>query len=240
MDSDTQTRCLSIFEGVMTSVLGHEIVNYFISALPGKEIPPSIMNVKNKLEQNEYSSPNEYLEDVHSSFCNVAKEVGIQTDIGLSILNLSKMIEEDTVSTLKINASDTIKTHINKCPNISEIIEALEDFTKIAPNNLEEFQKFIDDSSKETLVFPENHVEVPFTRCSAIDPVEICKQINELPEDGQMSKVIDIITRYEISYQHIRNILEIDLAKCQPNTLQLIKNYLMEVKSNSSENSTVV
>ena len=229
MDSEDQTRCMSIFEGVMSSTLGREVVNYFLKTLPEQEIPENLKSITEKLEKNQFSSVQKFLEDINIQFSITAKEIGESTDIGIAILHLAKKIEEQIKSTLR---SENIQNTDIK--DLSQIIQDLEIFIDNAPDNLTQFQQFLSNTSRTVLEFNQTPAKISRPQYSAVDPAELLKMIEVLKEDGQVSKVIDIITHYEISYQHIRNVLEIDLAKCSPMTLNLVRDYILKC-SNSTE-----
>jgi hypothetical protein len=68
-----------------------------------------------------------------------------------------------------------------------------------------------------------------------LDTYELYQEVVALKTDKDLERIVDIVSRYEISYAHVRDVIEIDLTRCQPDTLRRIHNYVKQVSEPSEK-----
>lgn len=247
MDQISQTKCAYIYDEVITTPLGREVIRFFMSDFDinnndndqnsdqktDENGPSFILQIRDKLDENKYSTPQNFLEDIELKFLLKARDYGSDSDIHLSLLTLLQLIKEKFQ---KCFPSKDDK------PSVQEFNLFLDDFNELEkhiPNDIKSFIKFYnavpqaDDASKRSLRPSKFQIVDQKT-----DVEELYKKIMDLKTDKDFEKVVDIIVSHEPSYSHTDNVVEIDLYKCQPYTLRLIKNYVESQENEEKESDT--
>jgi hypothetical protein len=219
MEAVLQAKCSTIFEAVLTSPIGAGVMSYLTSN--SSECAPSLLEIRDRLEESDYASPSDWLQDVTDRFNQAARDFGADSDLGLSILCLLQLIEDAAQPLLPRKGS--IDLH-----ELDEIIESFRQFAAEAPNSLEEFRAFMESGAGPVPEFQFPHDQAKFDEKpdEELDVYSLYQDVLNLPADRDVEKVVDIVSRYEVMYSHVNDVIEIDLTRCQPYTLRLIRNYV--------------
>jgi hypothetical protein len=226
MNDALLAKCASIFDSVLTSPLGSGVLTYLSTSAP--KISRSICAIRDSLDDNRFPTVSDWIHDVQHLFQTLARDFGVDTDIGLSLLTLLQMIEDAAVQ-LTPNGIDI--------DELDQVILQFQEIAANAPNSLSEFAEAI----AETPPAP-THVPTPpqtwrssGADAPALDTYAIYQDVIALKTDQDLEKIVDIVSRFETSYAHVKDVIEIDLTRCQPETLQRIHNYIKQVSRTSTK-----
>jgi hypothetical protein len=218
MNDATLAKCSSIFDSAITCPLGSGVLTHLSASCP--EILPSIFALRDSLDDHKFPTVSEWLHEIGRLFQTLARDFGVGTDIGLSVLTLLQMIED---SALRLTPSAI---------DIDELDQIIVQFQEIAantPNSLPEFADAMAETAPPLPHVPAAEQWPPSGQDSpALDTYALYQDLIALKTDKDLEKVVDIVSRYETSYAHVRNVIEIDLTRCQPETLQRISNYIRQ------------
>jgi hypothetical protein len=219
MDAALQAKCSTIFEAALTSPLGAGVMSYLTSN--SSDHGPSFLDIRDRLEESVYASPSDWLTDVTDRFHQAARDFGADSDLGLSILSLLQLIEDAAGPLLPRKGPIDLN-------ELDEIIDDFRRFAADAPNSLEEFRAFIESGTEPVPEFQFPHDQATFDQKQGeeMDVYALYQDVLNLPADRDVEKVVDIVSRYEVMYSHVNDVIEIDLTRCQPYTLKLIRNYV--------------
>ena len=226
MNDVLAAKCSNIFESVLTSALGECVVSLFEKSQETQDYTSTLMAVRDNLEERKYSSPQAFLSDVKLRFERIARDLGEQSDVSLAILTLVQLIEDGLAPLVAPRVE----------PDLNEIDSIIADFKTIAeamPNNLDEFQAQLDEKGEPMPSIPcvfERAEELAWDR-GDLDVQSIYQDVLALKSDKDMERIVDIVARYELNYSHVHDVIDIDLARCHPYTLRLIKKYITESRS---------
>ncbi|OHS98105.1 hypothetical protein TRFO_35523 [Tritrichomonas foetus] len=221
MDSISQTKCALIYDTVISSQLGSEVINFFLNVVPTVEESDFILKIRDMLDENLYLSPKDFIDDVKDKFNEKVRAFGSESEISLSILTLLQLITDEY--------EKCFPSH-DKLPAFEEFIqfkEAFFQFRDSVPNNRKEFKEFFNKPIKSTKILPR---ATGFEGMNVLDEQfdlrDLYDDIMRLKTDKDREKVVDIIVAYEVDYTHTNDHIEIDLSSCQPYTLKLIKQFV--------------
>ena len=249
MDKISQTKCAYIYDEVITGPLGTEVIKYFINDFENDNQDSDqesdqkqedngslyILQIRDKLDENKYSSPQSFLEEVESTFLLKARDYESDSDISLSLLTLLQLIKEKFE---KCFPSKQDKPLINE---FNSFLNGFDEFGQNIPNDRKSFIKFYNSASQldDTPKRPIRPSKIKIAD-QKTDVEELYKRVMDLKTDKDFERIVDIIVSHEPSYSHSENVVEIDLYKCQPYTLKLIKNYVdsQEKEEGNQENGS--
>ena len=217
MDPIILSKCSNLYEKIMSSPLGQGITNHYYMF----NGVPFFQQIRNKLEDNSYSSPSEWIEDVRTSFNMEARNLGTESEVSLLILTLLQMINEEAEPLLPKEPKNTNN-------ELQEIIKSLKDLAQDLPNNITEFKAML--NMKEGAIPAIKKQKEP-EEVEKFDPNDISQEISQLKSDDDLQNIADILTKYETNYTHQKGVIEIDLSLCSPTTLKLIHNYIVSKKN---------
>ena len=224
MDPFLNAHCSISFDAVMKSPMGQCCIEYFESFMQDYEPIFPLSFIKNKLNKNEYKSPEEFLDSVRNIFTESARNINSNSEIGYCLETLVYLLEKKIKNLMSFNNS----VFNDAVAHFSDVIhESLDEF----PDNLTEFEEKIKGSKEQQkLKIIQNEKQ---DNDEQIDPDDLYKQVSQLTKDSEISDVISIIINYEKAYSHESDVLQVDFSKCQSHTLKLIKDYLEKINENS-------
>lgn len=231
MEQSLNAKCTTIFEEVITSDLGVAVFSYFQDARPNSDQPLPFLLIRDKLEEHQYETPDEWYEDIENQINETARHLEVDSDIYLSLLTLLDMIKEKSLKMLTTTKKSTIE-------DLKSIMNELEGLLPEIPDNINDLKVELEKSNplspaKSAISFSEY-----FAKDESIDIQELYNEMIKMPTDTDLSNIVDIITRYDTKYSHFNNIVEIDLQRCSPFTLKKIKEYIMSHKEEENYNSS--
>ncbi|KAK8894349.1 hypothetical protein M9Y10_022784 [Tritrichomonas musculus] len=251
MDPISQTKCAYIYDTVITSPLGTEVIKFFMDDIedsnknkdhtddnnnnnkPNESESVFLLQIRDNLDENKYPTPQSFIEEVNLKYSLKARDYGTGSDISLCLLTLLQLITE------KFEKCFPKKDEKPLFDELDSFIDGFDELGKVIPNDRKSFIKFYNTASQAG-----NGAKRPVRPSKfqiadqKIDVEELYKKVIELKTDKDFEKVVDIIVSHEPSYSHSDNIVEIDLYKCQPYTLKLIKNYVDSQNKEEEENSS--
>ena len=221
MNSISQTKCALIFDKAISTPLGTEVINFFLKEAPGINDSSFILNIRDKLDLNEYSSPQDFLNDVKAKFSAKARDFNSESDISLSLLTILQDITE------RFEEYFPAKEKKLNVDNFNKIFAEFKHFGEHCPDDRESFISFY-KSAMEAAKIPPRASD--FKDMKVIEEhyniKELYDNIMKLETDKDREKVVDIIISHEPDYLHFNNMIEIDLTKCASYTLKLIKQFV--------------
>jgi hypothetical protein len=200
------------------------VFDYFVGAESLKAEADAIRGIGDKLETGAYANPLEWIQDVKTVYNEIVHKLGPNTDISLAILTVAQMIEESAETFICPREKPKIEA-------LDAIISDLREIGEISPSNVAEYERMSELGIRiipPQIVMPEAE---PKPKVQSTDLQDIYRDVMALPSDKDLEKIVDIVSRYELVYSHTRGVIEIDLTKCQPYTLDLIKGYIQQAKN---------
>jgi hypothetical protein len=221
MDDVLSARCSSIWDSVLSSPIGTEVLARLSAA--SSDLSRPILAIRDALDEEQYASIADWLRDVRDVFQRLARDFGAESDIGLSVLTLLQLVEEEA-------AGLTPKSI--PMGELDQIIAEFEQIVARTPNSFAEFMEELNAASPPIPELPIVPGSTPFTDSSAPTPdtFSVYQDVVALETDKDLERIVDIVSRYETAYSHTNDVIEIDLTQCQPHTLRLIHNYVKEAK----------
>lgn len=216
-------QCRSILENAMASPLGAAAMCYFESFKKNFDQIFPIEEIKKKLQNNEYNSITDFVDNVKEIFLNSARQINADSEISLALQTICHTICEKS---RQLNGIDKNQYQTN----MKEISQILTNILPSIPDSAEEFQNLL---SVQDLLPIEEYVPLLPNLGSdgtTVDPNELYDKLLRLPSDDDVSRIVDIIVNYESAYSHENSVMKIELARCHQYTLRLIKNYLNNVE----------
>ena len=219
MDPFLNAQCSIAFETVMKSPLGQSCISFFESFHIDYEQIFPISFIREKLAKNLYNSPKEFLVDVKTIFEECGSSINSDSTIAYSLQTLSYLLEEKIKQLREFKPEQFVKS-------IYEFSDLIHSVLPELPDNFTEFQETLKKIHTEPKI-KEQEADIPSSdENEKIDPNQLFERVLKLKTDTELSNVIDIIVRYENSYNHEFDMLKVDFRKCQDYTLRIIKNYI--------------
>lgn len=211
--------CFTAFQKAIKSPIGAAIEHIFAN----EESPPpddvNILLCQNNLKQNLYKSPEEWFAAVTAISNNAIRHYGEKSEIGLAISTIYLMIGDNCRF---MNSSDSEKYS----GALSTLTDSLRAFADQAPDNSDSFQVF--SAVPENPADPDLRADpCAYTAAAAsVDKLELKAMVQSLRTDEEMRHVADLISRFEPNFGPAKGIVDYDLEKCSPYTLQRIHSYV--------------
>lgn len=229
MNDILATKCSTVFESVITSPLGEILIESLSQNCPLSNYANCILEVRDWLEDGKYSSPGEFVDDVRRRCYDIARDLGSGSDMSLSLLTILQLIEEGIEPLLQEQRTPDMA-------ELDKMIGELKELAKEMPNDLSAFRVQLAAKGETLPSYPycfgrQNE----FDSKEDLDVAEIYQGITSLENDKDLEKIVDIISRYETSYSHTNDIINIDLNRCHPYTLRLIQKYITSLSSREKD-----
>lgn len=231
MDSITQIQCKSIFEGVFGSFLGTEVIDYFKQLQNGNDQSTDFSffeQIRQKLNKNLFQTPYTFLNEITDLVENESRNLGSDSYISLSLLTILQLLTD------KINQTFPYPNSKPSISDFNQFLKEFEIFSQNLPNDRKSFISYFNFqfSNFEDQIEYQKTVETP-QHLKVFNYDDLYIKINSLPTDKDFENISNIIISHETSYTHSNDLIEIDLKKCQPTTVQLLKNYLQNIEENA-------
>jgi hypothetical protein len=223
MNDVLASRCCTAYDAAIHSSIGLAVVSRLSSSFPNSVT--ALEDLRSRLENSEFASPLDWYQNIESIFKNLARDVGIETDFGLSILTLLQMVTDRLEPVL----GQTTKPEPG-C--LDQLISDLKHYTQTAPNNLREFIA----ASRPPTVRPEvppimiDGMRLESEDSTPLDVKALYQNLMNLQRDEDLERICDIVSRHETKFKHVRRMIQIDLGRCQPYTLRLIQKYIASLE----------
>ena len=223
MDSFQRAQCINTFEELMHSDLA-KCVDDFFGTEENRELIFPINFLRQKIEENEYSQADDFIDDVKSVFLKTAKSLGPDSEISLVIETLLKQFLDDARSLTEYRSDDFLK-------KIEIFSQKLKDLLPTIPDNLHEFQILFDKAETKPLLeeFHTKVTEKQFEK-KEINVNSLYNALKRLPDDQDVTNVIDLITKYEFIVPEDPEQLDVDMSKFHPYTLKVLQDYIDKKK----------
>ena len=128
MNKAIASQCSAIFEEVMTSPLGYATLECLVDVYPEDEDENPLLTFRNKLESQEYETPQDFSAEVDQIFTETARNIGFNTELGYSLSTLSQLIQEGVEERLKSNPSEDLDVEvISLQAQLNKIIDSTRD-----------------------------------------------------------------------------------------------------------------
>jgi hypothetical protein len=231
MEAGLVMHCQTIYQAALSSGLGASVVDFFATSGYLESRGADVLRIREKLDNGAYANPEKWLEDVRLCFHEIARDMGSESDIGLSMLTLLQLVE-DASKPLFCREPRPVRAEFDS------VINQLREIMESTPNNLEEFQMAV-TTGPEALpgfMFTPDAKEMD-AATEDFDLPGIYKGVMNLKTDKDLEKVVDVVTKYELLYSHVKGVLEIDLTKCQPYTLKLLQDVITRANDKKRKTS---
>jgi hypothetical protein len=202
----------------VTCPIGNGVFSYLTTSFPA--ISDSILALRDSVDRDKYTTVSEWLSDVQQLFHSLARDFGVSSDLGLSLLTLLQMVEDGAAQLMPKPIDLT---------ELDAIISEFEMIAETAPNSLAEFEKMRAEKTAPVPQAPIQVEEAPVDNGPPLDTYSIYQDVLALKTDKDLERIVDIVSRYETSYAHVKDVIEIDLTRVQPGTLRRIHNYVTKV-----------
>jgi hypothetical protein len=228
MEAELVARCLTHFDAAIGSPVGCAVISSLCFSLPDRS--KIFHELRRALESNRFGSVQDFLSRVEFVLTGLARDVGADSDLGLSLMTVNQLISEP------LEPFVPRLTPLDRTP-LTVVLAELRQFAMTAPNNLPEFATFLEsgDTEAQTRILAPSKPhrnEPPFDEDEMLTMYD---EILNLELDEEVEKVADIISRHETAYRHKDNYVHIDLRQCRPSTLKLLQGYLHSLPADREE-----
>ena len=226
MKTELCAECVSCFEQLLSEPLGAGILAYVSQQSDPLPFMDNFFAVRQKLFKNKYQSPDLFLDDFNKAIEDILAIVGRVSDFAVCL-----SFFRDKVNSKIKPFLDGSKEKFNESLNVYK--GQIKQIIQTIPNDQKSLEQYI--KVKEQITG-----SLMVTRDQAIKPIEpkipiheqfdlqtMKSQIGLLLEDEDSLEVAQIIMNHQPEAKPNENgDIEIDLHKCSPYTLTILKNLL--------------